>query len=304
MNFTFLFFFVSIACYSQSKTAKGIVLDEFTQKPIPYVNISILESSNGTSSYDDGSYKLEIEEKDFDKNVHLSALGYKDSILSFEKLIKQNQIFLKPIVEQLEEVVISNRFEQKFQIINPIERKKICSSYATIEQPWMIALYIPYDEIYRKTSYLNSIKYYFQKFQSRQAKFRVRLFSVGEDGLPNADMLTENMVISKAKRQHEIEVELSKFNLVFPSNGIYIALEWLYIPFNEHEETFHMVSNDKRHKWIEKHFVYEPKLSAICGEIDNFKIAAFSSGIWLDYSGNKHQSEKKIIPAISLTLSN
>jgi len=73
-----VFSLFTVFAFSQSKTAKGFVYDRVTNQPIPYVNLSVLESSNGTSSDVDGSYMLEIVEMDLNKNIHLSSLGYKD----------------------------------------------------------------------------------------------------------------------------------------------------------------------------------------------------------------------------------
>lgn len=307
MKFSFLFLFISIACYSQSKTARGIVLDELTQKPIPYVNISILESKFGTSSEEDGSYELEIEEKDFDKNVHLSSLGYKDSLITVENLMKQHQIFLKPIAEQLNEVVISKKFEEKFLIVNPINRKEIKSAFGSGAKPWNLALFFPYLETYQATKYIQSIKVHLAKFHKRPSKFRLRLFTIEEDSLPGQDLIFENLIVETVKGQKEIDIDIAKFNLSFPSKGFFVCIEVLAIPYNEFEQVFNYNHPDGT-KTSKKEIVYAPNIGAFYSKMNSYKTVYFTNGIWLEMQLTRSKQEEIysqiIVPAISLTLSN
>src|SRR5690606_28992951 len=134
-----VFSLFTVFAFSQSKTAKGFVYDGVTKQPIPYVNLSVLESSNGTSSDVDGSYMLEIVEMDLNKNIHLSSLGYKDSIISIAQFIKTDKIYLTAKIEELDEVVISKKFEEKFLVVNPLESSDLCAGYSTtFKNPWML----------------------------------------------------------------------------------------------------------------------------------------------------------------------
>jgi len=107
----FLLLLIPFLVCSQEQTAKGLVLDEDTKQPIPYVNISILESQIGTSSDYDGSYSLTIEAVDLEKEIKLSSLGYKDTTFLVSNFLKLETIKLKPIAEMLDEVLISDKFE-------------------------------------------------------------------------------------------------------------------------------------------------------------------------------------------------
>src|SRR5690606_19641159 len=153
-----VFSLFTVFAFSQSKTAKGFVYDEENKQPIPYVNISIIESSNGTSSDENGSFELTIDEADFNKQVHLSSLGYKDSIISVENLIKSDKIFLKAKIEQLNEVVISKKFEEKFLVVNPIKKKKVKVGLGAGTKPWNIALFVPFKEEYKSLKYLKEVE--------------------------------------------------------------------------------------------------------------------------------------------------
>lgn len=299
-----VFSLFTVFAFSQSKTAKGFVYDEESKQPIPYVNISIIESSNGTSSDDDGSFELTISETDFNKQVHVSSLGYKDSIISVEKLIKSDKIFLKAKIEQLNEVVISKKFEEKFLIINSFKKNKIRgNSFVTGKNPWIIALFFPYKEEYSETTNLNSIKIHIdnKSFFSPKpfpSKFRVRLFSLGNDELPGNDMISENIIVETKIKQKIVDLDISEYNLTFPKEGFFIALEWLYIPFNEYIDTYR-TKTEKNHKELR----YAPRFSFSEEKIGSYKTAIFASGKWYEFP-RKLKNDTEMIPAISLTLSN
>jgi len=288
--------------FSQQHVAKGVVLDKVTNEPIPYVNISILESRVGTSSDDDGSFSLEIKKEDINKVVRLSSLGYESSKITVSLFLKSEKIFLKPRTEVLEEVIITNKFEEKTNVINKIEDSDLCYGYGSLaESPWIMALYFPYNEDYKETEFLKSVKFHFGNFKNKKAKFRLRLFTIGKDSLPDKDILKENVIVELKKKQKEAVVDISDYDILFPREGFYVAFEWLYIPYNAEEVTFYFTDKKKKK---EKRIKYQPTFSATCEDEGKYMVASYISGEWRFYAAKAYKSEKKAVPAISLTLSN
>ena len=302
MRLFFLFLIIASTTFSQSKTAKGVIFGQSTNQPIPYVNLTILESNVGTSSNEDGSFQLLIEEKDVSKKVHLSSLGYKDSIIPVEQLLRENKIYLAPKSEELDEVIISSIKSTKIKVVNEINENDLCAGYSSdSDKPWMLALYFPYKEIYEETEFLKEVKFYFGNFKNKKCKFRLRIFSLDENGMPGQDLLLEEVIVNLKNKQKDIVVEIEKFNIPFPKIGMYVALEWLYVPYNEQKVTYCL---DKKCKSKKEGIRNLPIFSATCEDEYKNKVVAFSSGKWIIGSSTKHNSDKKLIPAISLTLSN
>ncbi len=296
----FLLLIIPFLAFSQQQIAKGFVLDEKTKTPIPYVNISILKSQIGTSSHEDGSYHLEIFKEDVDKDIKLSSLGYKDSIISVSKLIKLKTIYLKPLIEELKEVIITNKFEEKFLEINSLSESDLCSGFGTsAKNPWIIASYFPFKDNYELTDYIKSVKFYFGNFKNKKSKFRLRLYSVGLDGLPNRDLISKNIIVELKRKQKSVEIDLTDYSLIFPREGFFVAFEWLYIPYNTEKVTY--VFENKKNK---KGLKYNPTFSGICQPTRGMKTAIYISGQWKDMTLNFFRKDKKLIPAISLILSN
>ncbi|NNK11042.1 MAG: carboxypeptidase-like regulatory domain-containing protein [Flavobacteriaceae bacterium] len=109
----FLFIsFINLA-YAQ-QDYKGIIVDQKTNQPIPFVNIGIVDKGIGTVSNEDGVFHLELDPGLYgpEEVLQFSALGY----ATINKLISNLEfryndyprILMEPKVELLNEVVVTN----------------------------------------------------------------------------------------------------------------------------------------------------------------------------------------------------
>ena len=103
-----LFFFICICSFTfgQNVDFDGVVVDSKTNTPIPYVNISFLNTLTGTSSNEEGKFAIEISKTFLDKEIHVSSLGYKDTILLARKLFDAKRLKMVEETFELEEVVV------------------------------------------------------------------------------------------------------------------------------------------------------------------------------------------------------
>lgn len=302
----FLFLFITLFSFAQEQVAKGLIVDKDTKAPVPYVNISILESQIGTSSDEDGKYSLALKDDHLNKKVNLSSLGYKDSTLAVSVFLKQKEILLQPIAEALEEVVIFEKFEEEFIEINKIKRNKLRGGYAAGSKPWILALHFPYNNKYSKTKYLNHLKVYVNRsgfIKRYKSKFRIRIFEVNDKGMPGDDMLMNDIIVETTKKQKEVVIDLSEFNIVFPKEGLFIALEGLAIPFNAFEDTSTYVNKDGE-KITRQIVRYSPSFSATVEKKEKMKVVKFDNNEWYDFNVPLMEKNKTFVPAITLTLSN
>ncbi|MDI6779477.1 MAG: TonB-dependent receptor [Bacteroidota bacterium] len=107
-SITFLLVFGSITIFAQTKyTIEGRVIDE-NQKPLPYVNVFILNTADGSMSGDDGTFTFTTTQKG---NVTLvaSMIGYKnftkEIALSSKKITVE--IELEESIVNLKEVIVA-----------------------------------------------------------------------------------------------------------------------------------------------------------------------------------------------------
>lgn len=98
-----LLFFVTTFIFSQTGIIKvdGLILDA-NKEPLPYVAVSILSKSIGTSSNDDGEFSLKLTKTNLNDSITFSTIGFKTLKIKVDDFLKQKE---KVIV--LEEDVVS-----------------------------------------------------------------------------------------------------------------------------------------------------------------------------------------------------
>ena len=95
--------------FIEAQTISGRVFDASTKEPLPFVSISIKNTTKGTSSKIDGTFSLSVPSKDIDLNF--SMLGYFPKVL---KARNYSEVFLEEKDNQLNEIVV--------RAINPAHR--------------------------------------------------------------------------------------------------------------------------------------------------------------------------------------
>lgn len=105
-----LILFTSII-FSQKGVIKleGTITD-INKEPLPYVAISILSKSIGTSSNDDGGFSLKITKENFEDIITVSTIGFKTVKIKVQDFINQKEktIILEEDVVSLDEITLIN----------------------------------------------------------------------------------------------------------------------------------------------------------------------------------------------------
>ena len=104
-HFFILFFFFSTALFSQTNIS-GIVLDEQTHEPIPYVVIYTNNQSNSRSILTDEQGRYHLIVNPFD-SVYFQHLAYKFYAVSSNDLLQNGTVNLIPHTVELTDVSIS-----------------------------------------------------------------------------------------------------------------------------------------------------------------------------------------------------
>mgnify|MGYP000589695067 CR=1 FL=1 len=293
MKKIFLLLFVTTQVFSQRVSFKGTLLDAVTKEPVVYANISFLETTKGISSKENGKFSMDIYQKYMNGKVHISCLNYKDTIVNALNL--NNAILLmQPKQNELDEVVLKKRVNRTF--LKDKVKKKVHGVHSAGMR--MMGKYFPKDKKNKYCNYLSKVTIYFSKRHNKKSKFRVRVFSRDEKtGLPKEDMLYENLPITVREKELKVTVDLSKYDLEMPKNGVFIAFEKLFIPFNEYGKKQTESKND---------VFYAPIIGFTKFKYKKPKERTYYyvKGKWIKSALNKVSGFKKFAPAISLTLTN
>lgn len=294
----FCILFGLATAFGQGILVDGHVYDSKTKAAIPYVNLSILNTLKGTSTDEKGHFFIEVPELFLQKQVHISALGYEDHITTVEHVKSAGKVFLKEAAFELEEVVILDQLGNS-EVLNPISSYSVTSGFTSSSTPWVLALYFP--NIGAKQKMLEKAVIHFQKQAGARedAIFRLRIYNVDPaTGAPGKDLLRESLVLNTPVDETHVSVDLSEYRIFTPREGIYIGLEWLFVPYN----WYRSVTTDpiSKEKHVEDRFA--PTFGGVYSSNFNYKTMIYGMGSWSPFGVVSRDGTKTFVPAISLKL--
>jgi len=296
-----VFFFVCLIVASslnaQSIRVEGYVLDANTKEPIPFVNLSFLNTLKGTSTDESGHFFIDIPEVLLEKDVHISSLGYEEKVLKGKILSETTNIYLDEESFELDEVVLSEVWGDS-EVLNPISSYSLTSGFSSSSTPWVLALYFP--NIGANQKVIEKVMVFLQQQSGdlkSESKFRLRVYNIDPDtGAPGEDLLRENVILNTQEGDTHINVDLSEYKIVVPRDGVYIGLEWLFIPYNWYRST----TEDPitKQKYVEDRFA--PTFGGVYSGNFNYKAMIYGMGTWSPFKVVSRGNDKSFIPAISL----
>jgi hypothetical protein len=289
------FLLISSQVFAQKTTFKSVLLDANTKEPVVYANISFLKSNKGISSNEDGTFSMNLSEKYLNFKVHISCLNYKDTIV-FAKDIQNKKLYLQPKSFVLDEIKLTKRIE-KSVLLGEVKNRVQGVHTSGMR---MLAKYFPNDKRANCCSFLETIEIHLAKKKNhrKKSKFRVRVFSKDEKtGLPKEDLLNINLPIEIKDGQETAIIDLSNYSIEMPENGVFIAFEKLFIPFNAY---------GKNESDSENEFFYSPIIgyTKYSKKDRNDNMYMFVKGKWQLSPLSKIKMMRKYAPAIALKLTN
>jgi len=284
-----LFIFISNSISAQ---IKGVVKDSLTGKAISYVNIWVQNENIGASTEENGEFSINTTKT---KNLIFSALGYeKKTIKAADAAI----VNLKPTSYQLDEVIISKRFETK---IIEIGKTKTAIYQAFDNGPRIDVKYFPYYPKYKSTRYLKQVAIETDS-KIDNATIKIHFYSVDINGYPGEELLTKDFITTVKKGVNKNLFTISEFNLRMPKTGLFVGFEKLIIEKNKTEETRTNFNNNT----ISVKKTYHPLM--LYNFVERDVVFTFSGGKWNKeiQLGKDNLPIKKMVnePAINLILTN
>ena len=225
-NFVLLFLIFCLPSFGQDSVLKGRVVDCETLLPLPYATVEIFSLQTGTIADVNGDFEIIIDSLvTVNDTLVVSHLGFTKKSISISDYFKGRDklITLETTYVNLEEVVV---LPGKYKTIKlGITEKKPDSKQISNVFNSMIGNFI--ENKRGKDGWLKSVSYYIHADGKPQTPFRVRIYEFDiEKRCPGKDLLTENLIVS-AKEPGWFTIDLSEYNIQFPSNGAYLMMEWI-----------------------------------------------------------------------------
>lgn len=288
-----LFLALVLFTCSISAQIKGVVKDSLTGKPIPFVNIWVQNENIGSTSEENGTFFINTTENG--KKLIFSTLGYEKKII---KASQVSEVNLKPTAYNLEEVVISKSIGTKTVEIG----KSKTEIYQAFDNgPKIDTKFFPYISTYKKTKYVKQVSIYTDS-RIEEAIIKIHFYNVDSNGFPSDEMLDKDFVVKVKKGTRINRFDLTKFNLKFPKNGLFVGFEKLMIEKNKTEKTITDLNNNT----IQVQKTYFPFV--LYNYVEREFLYTFSGGKWFRQANqDENGSSKKMMinePVITLILSN
>lgn len=286
-----LWMVVMLISFSVTAQVKGIVVDE-NNKPISYVNIWAENENIGTTSEENGSFLINVNNA---KNLVFSALGYEKKIV---KALEAEKVILTETTFRLDEVVIAKRFQTRELEIGNVKNE----TYQAFDNgPRIDAKFFPYISKYKKTKFIKQVTI-FTDSEIESATIKLHFYSVDSNGFPGEELLTKDFLVSVKKGVKKTYFDVTDLNLRMPKTGIFIGYEKLIIEKNKVEKTITDLNTNQTK--IQK--TYYPFI--LYNYVQREFIYTFFGGKWHKQikENVNNPSEKMMVyePSINLVLTN
>lgn len=216
MKIIYSMLIIGLLCYNlqAQKTLKGVIKDGATTENLAYVNIGIVNQNVGTVSDKNGNFSLSISDNIAGEMLKISSIGYQTIIIKvsdFEaQIAKNNIVYLEKSVAILNEIVIKNKNLKTRVLGNVLERKTVSAGFANNVLGNEIGIII---KIKKKPTFIESFNAIVDYNKYKVFKFRINFYSV-KNGLPNATLLQENIIVSSIVKNGLMTIDLNDYNIV------------------------------------------------------------------------------------------
>lgn len=211
--FSTLLTLLGVSCYAQ--TIEGIVLDKNSNIPIPYVSIGIINTSQGTYSYTNGQFEMEIVDLTDHDSLRFSCVGFDSVTYEVKEYFEMSKneidtIYLTKKIIELDEFNIESKRNKSKIVGNKTSTTMIVLGLiSNLERGIIIENNI--------VLFLKSVSFKLTMSGGTapdSAVFRFNIYNL-KDGLPNDNILKQPIYFHLKGEQFEStnEFDLSEYDI-------------------------------------------------------------------------------------------
>ena len=219
-----------VAIQLQAQLISGKIYDASSGKPLEYVSLGVIDAPIGTITNASGEFSLNIKGQSpkAKATVRVSMIGYLPKTFSIEELTNNENILkLENKLIELGEVTIK-----------PVSGKQ--HKVGTTGYTWHGGL-CGWGGIQKGKGYeigtkinigtapalIRSLHICLSKQSFESSLFRLHIRNIANN-LPFEELLTENILLTLTKSSGWVDIDLTKYNLVFKGD-IALTLEWVNV---------------------------------------------------------------------------
>lgn len=221
-------FCISTSAFSQEKNTPAlwhlIIVDSATNQGIVRATISI-DSGKYLSTNEYGQIYLRKDLLYKTDTLHISSVGYKTAVFIPGFRVKlPDTIRLAAAVRVLKEVAVNPNSSVEVTLG---DFKKKYNSQRTTSPDDKYLQYIPNDA--KTKGIITSIEYVLNdELHGIEMPFRVGMYTKNKNNpFPDHTLITDTIIVHNPERKTHLSIDVSKYNLRLPEDGIMVALETL-----------------------------------------------------------------------------
>ena len=206
---------------------RGFIIDAETELPLAFVNVGIVDISQGTITNESGEYVLDCKKIPGDSKVQISMIGYESQIFNLNELTATTKkIELVKKTYELNEVAIKwNGIIRKVGTTKTSKMSGVCGWGGTdFGKGYELGLLLNLGSTPVK---IKDVNLNIRKHSFDTIVFRLHIRSL-QNGLPLDELLTENIYLRITKSAGWQQVDLSDYNIMI-SGDVALSIEWIKI---------------------------------------------------------------------------
>ncbi len=205
----------------------GFVVNKSNNKPLPYVNIGILNQEIGTVTNSEGKFTFDLKKEFMNDTIKISSIGYKTQKITLKDIKEKNEallIALEEEINELHEVIIETKALKKKTLGNKSESKFVSTGFSYDQLGAEMGIKI---NIRKNPTFVDAFNFNIPYNRlSRKSTFRVNFYK-RSDKYSFENILNKNIFISiEPKQVGKIKVNLKPYNIVLRDDVI-VTLEWV-----------------------------------------------------------------------------
>jgi hypothetical protein len=262
----FLLLFFPLFTVGQ-KNCTGFVVDKSTGNRIPYATIGLIKQNRGVSANEQGAFSISAEIPKVD-SLRISSVGYETLVLPVSGWINGKNVELQQQAGILNKVVIFTK-KPKLYTLNRFSNCSLNWYWIALETIYQRAQRFEVPEEGMRLSELELCK------DPSDCIFRIRIYDIDSSCQCPSKDLSDTIIEIRSKESH-VRIDLEKYNVIIPGKSFFVAIEWLFIPFNEDIQTV----KENRRK-VDRTF-YKPAMRYVRnGNIDKANVWELNfNGVW------------------------
>jgi hypothetical protein len=198
-----------------------------TEEPVPFAGLELKNVRKGTISDLKGYFRMELDGKHINDTILVRSLNFNPIEIPVRNLTFQGtHIFYmaekRYNLPPVDVIAPKTKFETWGN-----QKKMPSGSFYLDTHGQQTALFIPNEE--RKEAILVTVNFYLSKKGNTDAPFRVHVYLADSlSGKPVTDQLQDIVIIKPNLKKGWYSVNLSRYRIKIPNNGIFIAIEGIF----------------------------------------------------------------------------